>query len=161
MVNPHVHLLVLDGVFGEEEDSSLRFHSIRPPVLDEVAQLARTINHRLSTMLRRRGLLREDDSPQAGADRPDALQSCIQLALGPGHRERHGQALTLAVDEPQAPLEKSRPLCATDGGVNIHAGVVVAANDDEALARLVRYLLRPPFSLQRFSLRDDLWRRSN
>jgi hypothetical protein len=103
-------------------------------------------------MLRRRGLVRQDDSPADATDNADALESCLQLALTPGHRERHGRALALAPDEP---AETPESLCATVAGVNVHAGVVVAANDREALTRLVRYLLRPPFSVRRFSLRED------
>src|SRR5271170_4767818 len=106
-------------------------------------------------MLHRHGLTvhEDDDSPPPAA--PDPLVGCIQIALGLGHREQQGPALTIASDEPPRPRHLDPPLCAIAQGVNVHAGVVVSAGERAALERLVRYLLRPALSLKRLSLRDD------
>ena len=41
------------------------------------------------------------------------------------------------------------------GWYSLHAGVRIAAQDRPALERLVRYILRPPLSHNRLSLRED------
>jgi hypothetical protein len=155
-VHPHLHMLVADGAWHEQADGALRFEATPAPTLDEVAALADRIARRLTRMLHRRGLtLREGSDAPPPEPKPDPLAGCIQVALGLGHREWQGKALATASDESPRPQSPDAPLCAIAQGVNVHAGVVVAAGDRAALERLVRYLLRPPLSLKRLSLRDD------
>ncbi len=106
-------------------------------------------------MLHRRGLTVREGADAPPPPPPDPLSGCIQIALGLGHREQQGPALTIASDEPPRPGRSEPPLCAIAQGVNVHAGVVVPAGDRAALERVVRYLLRSPLSLKRLSLRDD------
>ena len=40
-------------------------------------------------------------------------------------------------------------------GFDLHANVWVSANDRAGLERLCRYILRPPFALERLRLRSD------
>ena len=47
------------------------------------------------------------------------------------------------------------PLCASCDGWNLHAGVVVEAEDREGLLRLGRYLLRPPLAVDRLEVEPD------
>jgi hypothetical protein len=156
-VHPHVHMLVTDGAWHEQADGRLRFESTPAPTLDEVAALAERIARRLTKMFHRRGLTLREGADAPPPQPPDPLAGCIQIALGLGHRESEGPALTIASDEPPRPRPRPRdpPLCAIAQGVNVHAGVVVPAGDRAALERVVRYLLRPPLSLKRLSLRDD------
>ena len=154
-VHPHVHMLVADGAWRARADGTLRFEATPAPTLAEVAALADRIARRLTKMLHRRGLTVRGDDDAPPPEAPDPLAGCIQIALGLGHRERQGPALKLASDEPPRPRHVDPPLCAIAQGVNVHAGVVVPAGDRAALERLVRYLLRPPLSLKRLSLRDD------
>jgi hypothetical protein len=150
-IHPHVHMLVADGAWHEQPNGALRFEATSAPVLDEVGALAERIASRLTKMFNRRGLTAEAPPTEA----TDPLAGCIQLALGPGHRDWQEPALAIADDEPPRPGRRDPPLCAIAQGVNVHAGVVVPAGDREALERLVRYLLRPALSLKRLSLRDD------
>ncbi len=154
-VNPHIHLLVADGAWHPQPDGALEFRPTPPPTLAEVATLAERMADRLTTMLRRRGLTVRDDDEPARAAAPDALGSCIQIALGLGYRETDGPALKIAAGEPSLPASRKAPPWAVVQGVNVHAGVEVPAGDRAALERLVRYLLRPPLSLKRLSLRED------
>jgi hypothetical protein len=155
-IHPHVHLLVADGAWHEEADGTLRFRPTPAPTLDEVAALADRIARRLTRMLHRRGLtLHEDNDAPPPEPKPDPLAGCIQVALGLGHRESQEPALELASDEPPRPRRSDPPLCAIAQGVNVHAGVVVRAGDRPTLETVLRYLLRPPLSLERLSLRDD------
>jgi hypothetical protein len=50
---------------------------------------------------------------------------------------------------------QSKPLCAAVEGFSLHAAQSVAADDREALERLLRYGLRAPFSQERLSLSPD------
>lgn len=154
-VHPHLHMLIADGAWRARADGTLRFEATPAPTLAEVAALADRIARRLTQMLHRRGLTVRGDDDAPPPEAPDPLASCIQIALGLGHREQQGPALKLASDEPPRPRHVDPPLCAIAQGVNVHAGVVVPAGDRAALERLVRYLLRPPLSLKRLSLRDD------
>jgi Putative transposase len=47
------------------------------------------------------------------------------------------------------------PLCARCDGDNLHAGVVIEAEDGEGLERLGRYLLRPPLAQARLEFQAD------
>ncbi len=154
-LNPHLHLLLADGAWHEQPEGTLEFQKTPAPTLSEVAALAERIADRLTTMLRRRGFVVRDGDEPPKAAAPDALGRCIQIALGLGHREREGPALKVAAGEPSLPTFREEPLCAVARGVNVHAGAKVPAGDRAALERLVRYLLRPPLSLQRLSLRED------
>src|SRR5262245_31043713 len=65
-LNVHSHALVLDGVFTEAADGTLRFHLAPPPTDVEVARLVATIRTRVLRLLRRRGIFPEaadDDAP--------------------------------------------------------------------------------------------------
>src|SRR5208282_2096828 len=154
-VHPHVHMLVADGAWHEQANGMLRFEGTLPPTLDEVATLAERIAGRLKKMLHRRGLTLRAGEETPPPEAPDPLAGCIRLALGLGHREWQEPALAIAADEPARPRPRDPALCAIAQGVNVHAGVVVSAGDRAALERLVRYLLRPPLSLKRLSLRGD------
>jgi hypothetical protein len=50
---------------------------------------------------------------------------------------------------------EAKPLCASVEGFSLHAAQSVAAEDREALERLLRYGLRAPFSQERLSLHPD------
>ena len=55
-LNVHVHALVLDGVYVEE-DGSLRFSEAMPPTNDEMDRLLQAIDRRVHRLLARRGVL--------------------------------------------------------------------------------------------------------
>jgi len=55
--NVHVHALVLDGVYVEDEPGTLRFQEATPPTKEELDRLLATINRRLQRLLARRGVV--------------------------------------------------------------------------------------------------------
>ena len=59
-LNIHFHMLFLDGVYVGEASSSSRFRWVTEPTSYELAQLTRTIAHRLARYLERQGLLVRD-----------------------------------------------------------------------------------------------------
>jgi hypothetical protein len=151
--NLHFHALILDGTFAENDNGSVAFHPTRPPSTDEVSQLVEFVHHRIERLLLRRGLLAEE---AALADSDDAQLLMQQASLS--GRVALG---TRAGRRPRAlvgPPRKDMPLpkqCASSGWYSLHAGVRIAAQDRPALDRLVRYILRPPLSHDRLSVRED------
>lgn len=64
-----------------------------PPREEELRTLAETIHRRLLGLMKRRGMLRADDTSNE-EKQLDALAACGQLALTPGKRKRSGPALS-------------------------------------------------------------------
>ena len=84
----HGHALVLDGVFTEAADGTLRFHPTAAPTDLEVARLVATIRTGVLRFLRRRGIFREaaaDDAPDPLAETSLALAG-ITSAAAQGRR---------------------------------------------------------------------------
>jgi Putative transposase len=83
-LNVHGHALVLDGVFTEAADGTLRFHPAPPPTDVEVARLVATIRTRVLRLLRRRGIFTEaadDDAPDPLAETSLALAGITSAAV--------------------------------------------------------------------------------
>ena len=59
-LNVHFHMLVLDGVYVERPDGTLRFRWVKAPTSAELTALARTIARRVGRYLERRGLIERD-----------------------------------------------------------------------------------------------------
>jgi Putative transposase len=66
-LNVHVHALVLDGVYVEDDCGTLRFHAAPSPVDQEMDRLLGTIERRIRRLLIRRGVA--EDVGEAGLDR--------------------------------------------------------------------------------------------
>jgi hypothetical protein len=126
-----------------------------------VARLLATIRTRIQRLLARRGLAAADPH----AVRPDPLaeeslalagisSASIQgrVALGP----RAGARVLQIGRDPDAPWVTTRgPRQAHCEGFDLHANLAVRADDRDALARLCRYLLRPPVAETRLQRLTD------
>ena len=160
-LNVHFHMLVLDGVYGEDDGQTLRFHRLAQPSDAEVAQVAARVTRRIARLLHRRGL-----GPQANAEEADSLNRDEPLlaalygasvsgrtATGP----RAGMRVATMGDQidVETPEVLAGPRCASVSGVNVHANVSVAARDRMGLERLCRYAGRPPVAIERLSLLPD------
>src|SRR5438876_10767056 len=152
-------MLVLDGVYGEDDGQTLRFHRLAPPSDAEVAQVAARVARRIARLLHRRGL-----GPQANAEEADSLNRDEPLlaalygasvsgrtATGP----RAGMRVATMGDQidVETPEVLAGPRCATVSGVNVHANVSVAARDRMGLEDL-----QPDYNQvgpDRMALNDD------
>ena len=157
-LNVHYHLLGLDGVFAPGADGTLRFHRLPPPTDADIARLVAAIARRVGRLLVRRGL--GDDSEAADPLAAESLalaglaSAAVQgrVALGP----RAGAPVERLGADPDAPrLDTARPLQARHTGFDLHAGITVPGEQRERLEQLCRYLLRPPISQERLTLRPD------
>ena len=59
-LNVHYHMLLLDGVYAEDDYGKQRFHRVKAPTHDELNTLAHTLSHRIARCLEKRGLLERD-----------------------------------------------------------------------------------------------------
>jgi hypothetical protein len=160
-VNPHFHLLAIDGVYAADDNGSISFYPMSPPSDKEVARVAERIARRIERVMIRQGL-----APQCDPSEADALRNTQPLlaelygastsgriATGP----RAGHRVTKVGDEIN--LEESdiasSPCCASVSGVNVHANVCIAAHDRMRLERLCRYACRPPVAADRLSVLPD------
>ncbi len=162
-LNPHAHVIALDGVYMRAAAGALVFHALPAPSAQDVHDVAERTHARLVKVLAQHG--RSLDAPDEGEPAPDGeqavLASCyaasaadVQL-LG----ERAGQRTTKLVRalrsagsaEVAPPSNKAH---AEVGGVDVHAEVALDGRDRKHLERLVRYVTRPPLATDRLEEHD-------
>ena len=146
-LNVHYHSLLVDGVFTEAADGSLRFHPAQPPTDAEVGRLVATVRTRILRLLRRRGVLgeaEEGDAPDPLAETSLVLAGITSAAvqgrsaLGP----RPGARVLQIGRVPGLPwITSTGPRQAHLDGFDLHANVAVAADNRGTRAAVP---LRPP-----------------
>jgi hypothetical protein len=154
-LNVHFHMLACDGVFVRPDPGAPpSFVKLAPPRTSDVQEVVRAVAVKVERLLRRRGLL---DDEEGGEPDPDDAQSLMMAASVAGRvamGARAGRKPRMLRGPPRH-AGVLPPRCAREGGFNLHAGVSVAARDKEALERLCRYTGRPALSYDRLRLRDD------
>jgi hypothetical protein len=169
-LNPHLHGVFLDGVFVERRDDdgdgdrgALEFVAL-PELSDmDVAELLQTIAARVRSLLRRQGVLSDDDAALGVEARADTDEERVLAALGTA--ASFGQPLAGPESRPGrvpgvvlAPALGARTdglLCASDAGFSLHAATTVSQGDKPGRERLIKYILRPPVSAERIERLDD------
>jgi hypothetical protein len=160
-LDPHFHIMSLDGIYIENSKGELAFRRVGPPSDAEVARVADLVHRRVARLMEQRGIGLRADPEQADTLRRDEpllaeLYSASitgRVATGP----RAGKRIARVGDGPDSKDAemKSGRCCAMVEGFSIHAGVCVPARDRIRLERLLRYGLRPPLSTERLSLLAD------
>jgi len=142
--NPHIHAIVLDGVYalGEDEQQPV-FRPAQRPTRRIMEHLARQIRARVEGILERHGLLEHAD-----LDEEDG-QLAMQLASVQGRDAERVRST------PLVPPRERAGLWGWDEFYDLHAGQPIHAADRNALERLARYVARPPLSLKRLSELPD------
>jgi hypothetical protein len=64
-LNMHIHSLIPDGIYYEDDDCVIRFHRLRPPTDFEVENITERIARRVKSLLKRRGLGQDSDPEEA------------------------------------------------------------------------------------------------
>ncbi|HEX7838091.1 MAG TPA: transposase, partial [Kofleriaceae bacterium] len=127
-----VHLLVPDGVFVADEDQlAFALHPV-PTGADVLAILDR-IMRRIARRLADEAC---DDRMEEGID----VLAQVQAEAAATWRSPHNGKPTVRG------VERLRAWCVTSPSRSLHAGVVIADHDREALERLCRYGTRPAFA---------------
>ena len=144
-LNPHLHVLVVDGVFLCREDGSTpRFVPTPPPTRRELAAVLQTVAARVARI------------QKVGADDDLGPLRSVAAARGTFTRMRDAEAADgPALREPEEPGGLRTGAGVEHAGFNLHAGVRVAADDRTGLERLCRYVARPAVCAARVALRED------
>jgi len=152
-LNPHLHMLFLDGACAFHGNRAV-FHRARRPVGGELNRLLDSLSHRIARVLEQRGLLIADPAhtsaglvPASSLDHLQAASVAYRIALGPHPRRK---ALTL-YSVPPLDVTPNNPLLARLAGFSLHAATVCEAWQRSRLERLCRYITRPPIATKRLS----------
>jgi hypothetical protein len=166
-LNPHFHTLGLDGVFAEEA-GELAFHALPFLTNDDVADVLQIARTRIIALLRRKGVISDDDESGASVVTADATLADTEPALaelavastlgavpaGPALHRR--DPIKLRAD---SELMHTKALCAAEHGFTLHAATTASAGDTAGREALCKYILRPPIAQDRIQLvADDLVR---
>jgi hypothetical protein len=157
-LNVHVHALVLDGVYAEDDRGLLSFHVAAPPADEEMDRLIDTIERRIQRLLVRRGVSGDSEGDAADPWREEEpVLADIAAAAVQGRRAlgtRTGAAVVRCGSSPESaqPAPGLGPCHARWRGFDLHAAVVVPPRDRARLERLCRYALRPPVAQDRVHL---------
>jgi hypothetical protein len=160
-LDPHFHVMALDGIYIENSISELTFLRVGPPSDAEIARVADRIHRCVMSLMEQRGIGRQADPEEADTLRRDEslladLYSASitgRVATGP-RAGKHIARVGNGPDSEDAKM-KSNPCCAMVEGFSVHAGVCVPALDRVRLERLLRYAARGPISNERLSLLPD------
>jgi hypothetical protein len=156
-LNPHLHSILPDGLWfadssaGAASGRRLRFEPLPPPTTAEVEELTATIADRLRDRVA--AAWEAEGSDYLDPDLA-ALCEAFFFSRTPPLGMRESPWLP-GVEEDAAGGRPGKPLCASLDGFSLHAAQSVGPQDREALERLLRYGLRPPFAHERLSRRAD------
>ncbi len=162
-LNPHYHVIALDGWFQRAPDGQLSFTRAPAPTQQEVDALVLDVHARVMRLLARRGLLEVDADDPLACDAP-ALSACYEgavtqrVGLGPMRGRpviKLGVSLSQHLATAPERVERGARLCARVDGFDLHGRVAFGAADRARLEELVRYCARPPFAYDRLTERPD------
>jgi hypothetical protein len=151
-LNPHLHSLVLDGVYLDQgDDEPPLFIETPRPTDDDIRSLTETVASRVIRLLVRRGVLDETScEPDPLGEEEPVLAGLLQasvlgtIALG----ERAGKRIRRVLQDP-APGQRTGALCYASRGFTLHAARSVGQEQMGKREELCRYVLRPPLANNR------------
>ena len=138
-LNVHFHVVVPDGVFVDDGES-LRFAMLPVPTSADVLAILDRIVRRVARRLAANA--RDDDD----ADAPPDVLAQVQAEAAATWR---------APSDAKPTARGADRLRAWHEGFSLHAGIVIADHDRDALERLCRYGARPAFAQDRLAWTDD------
>lgn len=157
-LNPHYHLIVLDGVFLTNSNSvNPIFKQVVKPSSAELQQVIDNISLKVAKRLEKLGYIERDmDNCYLALDEQSDLDQCngysttYRIAVGPNKGKKVFTLQTLPA-RPEEFDERS-DYCVTQGGFSLHAGVATKAHQKPKLERICRYMARPAVSGNRLSI---------
>ena len=159
-LNIHAHAIFLDGGYENAEDGAPpKYHSISDHFTqDDVAWAVRKIAERSIKRMRKLGVL-DDEGYSKNPDEVDGIGLCdvasVKNMIAYGERAgKKVRRLYMKID-PTAEVTSSGHLGAELHGFNLKADRVVKSHQRWKLARLVRYVARPPVANDRLTLSED------
>jgi len=158
LINPHFHVLQLDGVYANEEGKATPIFVPVPDLEDEdVKSIVETTARRVIGLLTRRGILDGDMLDPLADESPlfaGVTAASVQGMIATG--ERAGMRVRRVLSDPAEGVRTGH-LCYASRGFSLHAATTVAGGDRAALERLCKYVARPPLAVGRLTqVSDDL-----
>ncbi len=156
-LNPHFHTAVLDGVFIETENGTLKFHQLGTPTTEEVVAVTMDVRKRVLKMLGRDSVSFEeedgwnDDLLEEFPALAAASMASVHQLIAFGQRAgcRVSRLIDPTVEPTDGEVESRRKRHTRYQGFDLHVGAAVPGQDRHRLERLLRYLLRPPIAESR------------
>ncbi len=154
-LNPHLHLILLDGAYRELDASSVEFTALPRLSTREVGEVLETACTRVLKLLRRRGLL-VDGAIEPRTEADEELSSLAVSAVS-GRSPPAGPEWRRRMLPPLAPeaLHFDKPLCASKDGFTLHAATHAGALDLVGREALCKYILRPAVAQERITHGPD------
>jgi hypothetical protein len=160
-LNPHLHVLFLDGAYRELGDEAV-FRELPRLSTREVGEVLERAVQRMTRFVRRRERSGEADASylddDAGTEDAVGLAALAASAAsgrtppaGPEWRRKRGPLPPLV---PQA-LAFDKPLCASLDGFTLHAATRAGALDALGREALCKYVLRPAVAQERVTRGPD------
>lgn len=151
-LHPHLHALVLDGVY-REEGSALVWWPTRHLQTRQVGEVLEHAVRRMARYLRRRHLLEAgENDDQSNHDAEGRLEASAVSGQTPPAGPSWFRGLP---PQRHRALGYDKPLCASLDGFSLHAATRAGGHDAAAKEALLRYVLRPPVGQERVELRND------
>jgi len=160
-LNPHFHTLVLDGVYEVDEVAArVRFIALPPPGDDDIERILAAVARKTLRLLERRGLGGDgeasDDLPLREPLLAELYGAALRGSSTAGARVVQPDASLIAgIEHGEAEPASRRALCASSGGLSLHANVAIPDDQRDHLERLCRYAGRPPIATERLARLDD------
>ena len=164
-LNPHLHVLMVDGVFVDVGGNPL-FRNLSAMTDAEVASLAESISKKVLAVLVRAGLLNKDGEVVTNPDCDEMFRDhealaaassasiAGKIAFGPNagrHVTKVGSGFGYYEE---TPLAKGR-LCYSVNGFSLHCNTAVNTHSRDSLRNLVEYMARGPLSNERLEVLPD------
>ncbi len=145
LLNPHLHVVVADGVYMADS-AEVWFEALPAPSTEALLEIA----ERTASVMT--AALTDDVSADYDplTDNEPLLAHCYQRAT-------QGRAVRVLDGEPRLSHKPvpGAPLAVSVDGFGVHAATTVGARDTDERFRLLRYLGRPPLSEERLTVRED------
>ena len=154
-LNPHLHVLMMDGVYVKHPDTDEpTFVAVDPPTDEQLQYLIAQAAYRLIAVLEGRGVL-DDSQTDLLADQSPLLAGLAAASIEgrTATGERAGRRLRRLLSDPAEGV-RTAPLCVGARGFSLHAATTVSAHDREGLERLCRNVNRPPLAYGRLQRLD-------
>jgi len=164
-LNPHFHLIALDGVYMLNASNKVIFKNLTEPTEQEVTTVINAIKRSVIRLLTQKGLLAVDsdyidapsdplfeESPALGSASKASVIS--RIALG----QRAGLKVRFISNSPGDEEEKAEfkgKQCAALSGFSLHCATRIKARDRAGLEKLLFYMARGPIAKDRLTHADD------
>jgi len=165
IIYPHLHVLMLDGVFTEISGKA-HFRNVPRLTDEDVSRLAESISGKVIALLKRRGLLDKEgylvahpdvdpifrDHDSLGAMSSASISG--RIAFGPSAGQRVTRIGSGFGYLEEIPLAKGR-LCFSVNGFSLHCATAINTHSRDRLQKLIEYMARGPLSNERLEIQSD------